>query len=285
MTLPAYVSHASLPAVHRQFLAQALPVFAADARLVGVAAGGSYLGSMDEYSDLDLLIAVEPGLGLAVLSDARSIASALSPLLSAFTGEHVGEPRLLICLYGPPLLHVDLKFVSLDDLEERVEDPAVLWQRGDRLSEVLRGGTAEYPAPDRQWIEDRFWVWLHYAATKLARGELFEVVGFLGFLRQTVLGPLALERVGARPSGVRRLERHAPDFARSLERTVTSPETFGCLAALRASVELYVSLRRSSELEAPRAAAERAALQYLDEVEYICVSRGRVAPGSPREPK
>jgi hypothetical protein len=34
---------------------------------------------------------------------------------SAFSGEHVGEPRALICLYGPPLLPVDLKFVSLSD--------------------------------------------------------------------------------------------------------------------------------------------------------------------------
>jgi hypothetical protein len=31
-------------------------------------------------------------------------------LLVGFTGEHVGEPRVLICLYGPPVLHVDLKF-------------------------------------------------------------------------------------------------------------------------------------------------------------------------------
>jgi hypothetical protein len=48
-------------------------------------------------------------------------AGALGPLLSAFTGDHVGEPRLLICLYGPPLLHVDLKFVTPADLAERVE--------------------------------------------------------------------------------------------------------------------------------------------------------------------
>ncbi|MER7057532.1 MULTISPECIES: hypothetical protein [unclassified Streptomyces] len=33
--------------------------------------------------------------------------------------------------------------------------------------------------PDLQWIEDRFWIWVHYGATKLGRGELFEVNGFL----------------------------------------------------------------------------------------------------------
>ena len=41
------------------------------------------------------------------------LAESLHLLLAAFTGEHVGEPRLLICLYRSPLLHVDLKYVSL----------------------------------------------------------------------------------------------------------------------------------------------------------------------------
>lgn len=51
----------------------------------------------------------------------RELAGTLGHLLHAFTGEHVGEPRLLICLYGPELLHVDLKFVTLEMLTQRVE--------------------------------------------------------------------------------------------------------------------------------------------------------------------
>jgi hypothetical protein len=51
-------------------------------------------------------------------------------LLAAFTGEHVGEPRLLICLFADPLMHVDLKFISLGQLSSRVEDPVILWERG-----------------------------------------------------------------------------------------------------------------------------------------------------------
>ena len=47
------------PALHAAFLSHAVPQLAADTRLVGVAVGGSYLdGSMDEWSDLDLVIAV-----------------------------------------------------------------------------------------------------------------------------------------------------------------------------------------------------------------------------------
>jgi hypothetical protein len=50
-----------LPTLHATFLQTALPRLQADERLVAVAAGGSFLtGGMDEYSDLDLVIAVEP---------------------------------------------------------------------------------------------------------------------------------------------------------------------------------------------------------------------------------
>lgn len=72
--------------------------------------------SMDEFSDLDLVIAVEPSHQAAVMAERMKVAASLGELLAAFTGEHLGEPRVLICLYEAPLLHVDLKFVSLDDI-------------------------------------------------------------------------------------------------------------------------------------------------------------------------
>src|SRR5712692_6602221 len=50
----------------------------------------------------------------------------------------------------------------------RVEDPVVLWERDGRLTSALQRGMPAYPQPDLQWIEDRIWVWVHYAATKIA---------------------------------------------------------------------------------------------------------------------
>jgi len=238
-----------------------------DQRLVGVAAGGSFsTNSMDEFSDLDLIIAVEPTHYADVMSERMKIAASLGTLLAAFTGEHVGEPRVLICLYDDPLLHVDLKFVSLDDVATRVEDPVILWQRDGRLSSALAHGKAEYPARSPQWIEDRFWMWVHYAATKIARGELFEAIDFLSFLRGTVLGPLALARAGAQPSGVRKIETLAPSFAVELQRTVAAHDAADCLRALRACVELYRSLtpQRSPD---NRARVEDVAIEYLTKVE------------------
>ena len=194
------------------------------------------------------------------------IARGLGPFLAGFPGDHVGEPRVLICLYGPPLLHVDLKFVRLEDAADRVEDPEVLWERDGRLSAALAQSEAHYPQPDLQWIEDRFWVWIHYGAVKIARGELFEALGFLAFLRERVLGPLALKSRGATPCGVRRLETAAPDFARELRATVATYDAASCVAALGTAADLYRRLRgqlADSNLVLD-SAAEQATLAYLE---------------------
>jgi hypothetical protein len=258
-----------LPAPHAEFLARALPRLREDSRLVGVAAAGSYLTkSMDEFSDVDLVVAVEPSDTPAVSSERMKIVASLGPLLAAFTGEHVGEPRVMICLYGPPLLHVDLKFVSLDDVAARVEEPEVLWERDGRLSAALGRAAAHYPEPDLQWIEDRFWVWVHYGAAKIGRGELFEAHDFLAFLRMQVLGPLGLLTSGARPTGVRKIETLAPELAEELKATLGSHGAAACGEALASAVRLYRMLRE--KLAAPhlvrREAAETAAVAYLDEV-------------------
>ncbi len=254
----------SLPELHREFLQQLINRLNNDQRIVGVAAGGSFItNSMDEFSDLDLIIAVEPAHYAEIMVERMKIAASLGRLLAAFTGEHVGEPRVLICLFEAPLLHVDLKFVSLDDVATRVEDPIVLWEREGRLSSALDDSEAEFPTRSPQWIEDRFWVWVHYAATKIARGELFEAIDFLSFLRGTVLGPLALARSGARPTGVRKIETIAPAFAVELQRTIARYDAADCLRALRACVELYRSLTPRKNPEK----VEVAVMEYLAEVE------------------
>lgn len=254
---------ATLPAPHRAFLAHAIDVLAQDPRIVGVTAGGSFLsGDMDEFSDVDLVVVTEPERQDEVLRTRMAIAGRLGTLLSAFTGEHVGEPRLLICLYDAPLLHVDLKFVSFDTVRQRVEDPAVLWERNGRISAALAQGEARYPQPDMAWIGERFWIWMHYGAGKIGRGELFEAIDFLSFIRSAVLGPLALRRAGARPQGVRKIERHDPAFAQRLQATVARYDARDCLRALEACIALYRKLRGAAQA----AGAETEVMAYLDEI-------------------
>jgi predicted nucleotidyltransferase len=261
---------------HAAFLERALHRLQADSRIVGVAAAGSFAGgTMDEFSDLDLVIAIEPGAVVDVMRERRLIAAGLGTLVAAFTGEHVGEPRLLICLYGGEAgaapLHVDLKFVSLPDAAVRVDEPVVLFEHEGRLSQVLLTGEARYPAPDLSWIEDRFWVWIHYAAVKIGRGELFEAADFLAFLRAQVIGPLILVEAGGQPSGVRRVETMAPLRAAQLEATVAAYDRSSCIRSVYAAVDLYRSLR--NEIGAGKfvanEAAERVAMEYLANIAGI----------------
>lgn len=248
--------------IQQQFLDRALPVLSRDPDIVGIAAGGSWVTrQVDAFSDLDLVIAVEPARFSAVMQRRESMAASLGNLLASFVGEHVGEPRLLICLYDDPLLHVDLKFVSLPDAAVRVEDPEVLWERDGRLTAALKARPAVYPAPDAQWIEDRIWVWLHYSAAKVARGELFEALDALALIRGRVLGPLVLAASGARPQGVRRIEVLAPRYREQLEATVARPDRADIVRAFRAAMELYREVRPAGLVL--RSAAEQAAMAYL----------------------
>ncbi len=258
-----------IPRLHQDFLRQAMPLFQADPRIVGVAAGGSYLtGQMDEYSDIDLVIATEPEEFNQVMADRLRIAQGLSPLLTAFTGEHVGEPRLLICLYGPPSLHVDLKFVSLPDIAHRVEDPAILWERDGRVTEALKTCEAKFPIPDLQWLEDRFWAWVHYTAAKIARGELFEAIGAIGFLREVVIGPLLLMKNGKLPRGVRKIETDAPACLPALMKTLPEYSARSCADALQVLIKLYIELREFHAKSGfvRREEAQRHAITYLSEI-------------------
>jgi hypothetical protein len=259
----------TVPRLHAEFLARAAESLRQDPRVLGVAVAGSWLArQMDQHSDLDLVVCVADAAYEQVLLERPALAAALGPLLAGFTGEHVGEPRLLICLYGPPLLHVDLKFVRSADLGTRVEDPEVIWERDGAFARGLGLGAARWPQPDLQWIEDRFWVWVHYAAGKLGRGELFETLEFLSFLRQSVLGPLALVSAGHLGRGVRKIEQLAPQHLPALLATLATHEARSCAAATQAAVGMYRTLREA--LAGPalqrRAGAELHAVAHLAQV-------------------
>ncbi|MEU6625110.1 nucleotidyltransferase domain-containing protein [Streptomyces litmocidini] len=257
-----------VPSLHGRFLSDALPRIRQDARVAGVAITGSIVGGRpDVYSDVDLILVVDDEAYDAVMRERLVLIGSWTSLVAGFTGEHVGEPRLIIALVGPPLLHVDFKFVRASDFAERTEDPEILWDRDGLLAGALAKQPPVTPAFDLQWIEDRFWIWVHYGATKLARGELFETISFLTYLRETVLGPLAARRVGAIPRGVRHLESIAPEEARDLQAALCGYDRHEAGRALLTAVDLY---RRWSDaggaIVERRRHAEELAMQYLHDV-------------------
>ncbi|MDR3278265.1 MAG: oxalate:formate antiporter [Oscillospiraceae bacterium] len=248
------------------FINRALPVFKRDPRVLAVALGGSYIRkeTMDEYSGLDFVIAVNPADLESVLRDRAEIAGRLGPLLASFTGEHIQRPELLICLYDEPVIHVDLSFIPIGDAARRYDDPVILYQEGSALSDEYAKEPVRTPEPDMQWYEDRFWIWVHFAATRVGRGELFAAIDSLDFLRLNVLGPLIQMKSGRPPRGVRNIERDSPEDAPRLAATVAQYDAKSCVRALKAAADLYISLRgvNKSRLYL-RDEAEKRALRYL----------------------
>jgi len=222
----------TIPALHLKFIQKVRDEVARDTRLVALLAGGSYVhGGFDDHSDLDFVIVVQDESYAEVMASRLEFAGGLGDLLAAFTGEHVGEPRLLICLYGPTLIHVDLKFVKSSDLSRLVERPAVLFARDpSQLESVLEAAAVEWPNASPQWFEQRAWIWLHYGAAKLARGELFEALGMLAFFRDQVLGPMLHRRAGRMQRGVRRIETLGEPALGQLAGTVATLDKNPCVS-------------------------------------------------------
>lgn len=238
--------------------------------VIGLAVAGSWLtNEIDEFSDLDLILVTKQKIsGDKVLM--LDYAKRLGDFLSGFTGEHVGEPRLLICLYDNPLLHVDIKFVTLEEFHTRIETPTILIDRNGQLAKAISNSTAQFPYPDYQWIEDRFWTWIHYALLKIGRGEYFEAYDFFGFLRMVVLGPLLHIKNGNLPRGVRKVETGFPnDDLNSLKGTIPNYDRQSLLNSLRNSVSLYQQLQTAlfdDKVQLQQETAKKV-MMYFDEIE------------------
>ncbi|GGA87916.1 hypothetical protein GCM10011491_14590 [Brucella endophytica] len=260
----------NLPAPHADLLERVRVAVTSDARLNALLIGGSYIhGGLDEHSDLDFVIVVEDDHYAEVMATRMAFAEGLGSLLSAFTGEHVGEPRLFICLYGPPLVHVDLKFVLSSDFDHQIERRAILFARNPvEIERRIQAGTVVWPNLPSDWFEARAWVWLHYAITKLHRGELYEAIGMLGFFREQVIGPMLCRRAGFNQRGVRRLEALQLDKDGKLAATVARHNAASVRAALKASIVLYLDLRADDFPSSPCKGMPELLLEFMDGPEY-----------------
>jgi hypothetical protein len=269
------------PSLHAAFASGVAKHLEADARFLGVAAAGSWVtGDMDEQSDLDLVLCVADAAYADVMKARPAIAAELGPLLTAYTGEMAGDPRLLICLYGPPLLQVDLKFLRSTDLARRVDEPEILWERGRAMSDAYALGKAHVPKTDLQGVEDRFWGWVHYAVRKVSRGELLQLADAMALIRHTALGPLSLERHGQSGRGVRQIERLAPTEVPALLGTLVTHDERSCLAAIDAAVAHYRALREAMATPTlvRRTEAERLTVALLAEARAASEAVSRRAP-------
>ncbi|WP_119300509.1 nucleotidyltransferase domain-containing protein [Dongia deserti] len=253
-------------AQHESLLARIADVTRRDPRLIGLLVGGSHVsGTTDRYSDLDCILVAEAESYASVLEDRRAMADRVAPLLHAFTGEHVGEPRLMICLYETPPLHVDYKVLTLEALKERVEDPIVVWARDDSIRGLFERSAPHWPRQLPEWFEERFWIWVHYAAMKVGRGEIFEGLDMFALLRRRVFGPLLAERAGHRQYEVRHIERLVPEAIPLLAALTPPPDRAACATALVRAMDVYLDLTRTTVPSNRNPAAEITVRRYLAE--------------------
>lgn len=255
--------------IQKQFADNVVETVRDDENIIGLAVAGSWLtNEIDEFSDLDLILVTKEKISgdkFMMLNYARQFGH----LLSGFTGEHVGEPRVLICLYDNPLLHVDIKFVTLAEFRQRIETPIILLDKDGQIKTILEQTEPKFPYPDYQWIEDRFWIWIHYALLKIGRGEYVEAFDFFSFLRMVVFGPLLHIKNENLPRGVRKVETQlaSRDFEQ-LHKTLPTYSRSALLDSLQHSIILYRQLRQqlfSSEVTLQLATEEKV-MEYFRQI-------------------
>ena len=230
--------------IQKEFAKNAVEVLKDDDSVIGITAGGSWLtDELDEYSDLDLILVTKDKVA-GNKEKMISYAGKMGNLLNAFTGEHVGDPRVLICLYDNPLLHVDIKFLTPEEFHKRVEDPFILHDTDDQLKNIIEKTEAKFPTTGFQWMEDRFWTWVHYDLVKIGRGEYFEAHDGFALFRDMIVGPLMHIKNGNLPRGVRKVETHiAKEELELLKQTIPQYNRQSLIKTLEEVVSLYRKLR------------------------------------------
>lgn len=231
--------------MQKEFAQKVIAVIQNDPQVIGLAVAGSWADDeLDEFSDIDFVLVTKEKIG-GNKEKMFEYARSFGDFISGFTGDHVGEPRLLVCLYDNPLLHVDIKFVTLKELEKRVDNPVVLFERGNKLTEVISSTKPEWPDPDFQWIEDRIWTWVHYIAAKIGRGEFFEAMNGIEYIRANVLAPLMQVKGRKKARGLRKVENKlSPADLENLKITVAQYTKASLVKSLDNIISIYRSLRR-----------------------------------------
>lgn len=231
--------------IQKEFAIKAVEIIKKDENVIGLAAAGSFItNELDEYSDLDLVLITKEKIA-GNKEKMLGYAHRLGSFISGFTGEHVGEPRVLICLYDDPLLHVDIKFLALPEFQDRIENPVILFERDGQLTKIINSTKAEWPPVDFQWIEDRFWTWVHYLAGKVARGEYFECLDGLGFIRARVIAPLLQVKNNLQPRGLRKVEKQLSDTdLGNLKITIPQYGRASIIKTLENTIGVYRLLRK-----------------------------------------
>lgn len=167
------------------------------------------------------------------------------------------------------LLHVDIKFITPDELFERVENPILVWERENILSKIINNSEPKFPYPNYQWIEDRFWIWVHYVSAKIGRGEYFETLDSINFLRTNVIAQLLQIKNNQLPKGLRKAEKIFSEIdLERLKETIAKYNRESLINSFEEIITLYKDLRKTifpSEIKL-QTKTEKRSLEYFEEI-------------------
>lgn len=263
---------------HTDFVKTATTILNQDQRLLGLAIGGSWMsGELDEFSDLDFYVVLSESALHLNFEEKRSIIAPLGKLLGCYHNGH--DARVIVSLYeaAAQLLHVDWKWISLQEFEIRVENPNVLFEREGLLSQTITvypsGG---YKIPEIEKEEIRFWTWMHYVLGKIGRGEIIEAFDYLCEVRSVSLGPLLLHKNQMPARRMRHAEQLPAQDLAMLQKTIpTSCTANSCLEATINMMQLFKELRQALLLDHAKhnVDAERACLHYAAYISTIIQSK------------
>jgi len=241
----AYDACAKLPD-HRRVLKSILEHFYALPNVSGALLSGSTCaGNMDPHSDLDVGIVFADDDSREHVWQQRWQWE-IAPWFHRFDADHV-KPHLVIYLFEPGI-KADICLYTQDDLPGAGGAPyAIAWDVTRRLREHC-AQTNGAPKPQVDWSnavheDERFWSWMFYVATHIARGEYYDCAVSFYILREIVEGWHA-KLSGAHKFNVRRMETREPEhFRERLTQTFPRPERKSLRDASLTLIKLQKELR------------------------------------------
>jgi hypothetical protein len=256
-----------------------------DPQILGMLLGGSFAsGEADEYSDLDMQLVVEDGQVEQLVPKLRTMADQAGPVVAAFTAEHVGLPHMLIVLYED-LVHADFEPLEISRVGSRNAGMSthVLWERDPAVSASLGvEDVQEDRAAALGWLESRIWTWSWYVQTKILRGELYEALGGLQEIRDSVLFRLLAMHRDERPSSARRAEGRVGPWRHQFAATIPALAQASAMDALKSSIRLYLDLADPLQKQFGIHPADRARAAALRALDKGLTWPGETQPGGPR---
>ena len=238
------------------------------------------VGRADLFSDIDLYVFVRDSDFESVFAERDAIARSIGPVLVRYLGDHMpsGHHQLIVWYEGP--LHVDLMFRKWSEtvLHWKWKGSVILKDSGNAIAQLKKESDLLQP-PELAWeqlntLNQKFWGWVAYTFGKILRGELWEALDNIAWIRNEALLVMLAWTQNAQYEGHRRLEAKLDDHLATLfNESLCSREPESLHAALTAEVRIFRELRSRLSAQVAETFDERPEKEIMSELEALWAAR------------